>query len=196
MVNYIELIQALTVFFILLVTLYFQYDFKPYIKQQLNFMETEAIVVASITIYCGMYYLSKGIDNYFQVVLFLFILAGNSYFLVYWMYYMSQAAADVLGKYIPVLRYFNKNKEPYSNYVSSCPMVKQGSYIDKDESVQFTLIRKENLKKDVNLLPGVSSMKDILKHSLDQVFEEKFFDPPLPQLITDDENCEGKNAKV
>ena len=55
---------------------------------------------------------------------------------------------------------------------------------------------KENLKKDVNLLPGVSSMKDILKHSLDQVFEEKIIEPALPQLITDDENCEGKNAKV
>ena len=83
MINYIELIQALTVFVILLMTLYFQYDFKPYIKHQLNTMETEAILIASVTIYSGMYYLSKGIGNYFQIILFSFIVIGNSYFLIY-----------------------------------------------------------------------------------------------------------------
>ena len=88
-------VQALTLIIVLVIGLYLQYEFKPFSKHHLNNMETEAIMTATVTIYCGMYYLTQSIGNEFMTILFIIIIIGNSYFLFFWLYYMFQAAIDL-----------------------------------------------------------------------------------------------------
>jgi len=76
-------IQALTVMILLLVCLYIQNENKPYIGAVLNKMEFRAVLVASITIYCGLYYLTGVLDESTKIVLFAIIVFANLYFLYY-----------------------------------------------------------------------------------------------------------------
>ena len=87
---------------------------------------------------------------------------------------MFHAIIDLFGKYFPAIKRFKRNKEPYPDYVSSCPIVKQGTYTDKEDNVQYTLISKKNLEIEKISLPGVCSMKDMLKFNIEQIIEEQY----------------------
>jgi hypothetical protein len=52
-------IQALTVMILLLLALHFQSKMKPYINDELNACELRSILVATLTIYCGLYFLTQ-----------------------------------------------------------------------------------------------------------------------------------------
>ena len=80
------MIQALTVVIVLVLSLYLQYASRPYNSTELNHMEIEALFTATITIYCGLYYLSNGISEEVKLILFLVIVLGNAYFILYWIY--------------------------------------------------------------------------------------------------------------
>jgi hypothetical protein len=95
------LVQALTVMLVLLSFFFLQYIYRPYNTAHLNHMETEALFTATITIYCGLYYLSEQINKEFKMFLFLVIVVGNAYFLIYWFKYMISAVIDLFLKYFP-----------------------------------------------------------------------------------------------
>ena len=77
-------IQALCVLFILIVALYIQDLKRPFASPTLNRMELESILCATITIYCGLFYLSKDLGNTAQLLLFVCILLANGVFLWHW----------------------------------------------------------------------------------------------------------------
>jgi hypothetical protein len=56
-------VQALTVMILLLLALHFQSKLKPYINDELNAMELRSILVATLTIYCGLYFLTGQIGK-------------------------------------------------------------------------------------------------------------------------------------
>ena len=91
-------VQALSLIIVLNCALYLQYEYKPYNKYQLNNMEMEAILTSAITIYCGMFYLTESIGDDFKTILFVIIIMGNGYFLLYWLYYMFRAIIGVFGQ--------------------------------------------------------------------------------------------------
>ncbi|OMJ66506.1 hypothetical protein SteCoe_36623 [Stentor coeruleus] len=142
-----QAIQALTLIIILAITLYLQYEYKPYNKHQLNHMEMEAILTATITIYCGMYYLTQEIGEGFGIALFIIMLCGNMYFVIYWLYFMFQAIIDLLSGFLPFFRKIIGKSDPYPKIIFSEKKIHQGVYKDNEEGVNsFTLIEKSQLK--------------------------------------------------
>jgi hypothetical protein len=76
-------VQALTVMLLLLVSLHMQNSSVPFINSELNGMELRSILVAAVTIYCGLYYLTDNVGETVKLVLFVAMLASNFYFLFY-----------------------------------------------------------------------------------------------------------------
>ena len=137
-------IQALTVVILLLVSLYLQYSIQPYNHSELNHMETEALFTASLTIYCGLYYLTDLSSEAFKLVLFFFILSGNLYFVVYWVYYMFLAIVDFLVKSVPLVKRICKKGDAYEEEFYAEEISKQGTFIDKLEGVRnYTFLTRD-----------------------------------------------------
>ena len=167
-------IQALTLIIILVVGLYLQYEFKPFRKHHLNHMEMEAILTATVTIYCGMYYLTQSIGDIFKTILFIFIIIGNSYFLFYWLYYMCQAVIDLSVKFIPFLKKLKGKREPYLEYVNSEVSLIKGVYKDEEAGIlRYTMIEKEAKKQENITLPGVKFFKDIYVQTIKNLKNKK-----------------------
>jgi hypothetical protein len=76
-------IQALTVILLLLNFLIVQYLTRPYANKQLNEMELRSILVATVTIYCGLFFLTKDLDWSMKVFFFVIMLLINLYFFHY-----------------------------------------------------------------------------------------------------------------
>jgi hypothetical protein len=96
-------IQALTVMIVILVAFNLQLRYMPYENLELNLLETRAIVVAGITIYCGLYFLTNDLSENVKIVLFVLILVSNIYFLVSWVFGISSTFLEKLAKKKPYL---------------------------------------------------------------------------------------------
>ena len=77
-------IQALTVLILLIISLVMQLNFSPYSGKELNTMEVRSILVSTVTIYCGLYYLTGDLDYVSRVIFFIIIVVANIYFLYIW----------------------------------------------------------------------------------------------------------------
>ncbi|OMJ68621.1 hypothetical protein SteCoe_33871 [Stentor coeruleus] len=167
-------IQALTLIIVLITALYMQYEFKPYNKHQLNHMETEAILAATVTIYCGMYYLTQEINEGFSIFLFFLIICGNMYFIVYWAYFMLQAVFDMLSVMIPLFKKLTGKNDPYPLVIMDEKNIHQGVYKDEEEGIyKFTLIEK-NKSDNVKLirLKGIENIDDLYRDVGCRYFEK------------------------
>ena len=156
-------IQALTVTLVLFASLFLQYEFKPFSKYRLNYMETEAILTATITIYCGLYYLdTEDIGDEFQGFLFCFIIIGNAYFLIYWLYYMLYAVLDLLSNQIPFFKKLAGKHDEYPDMVNDEVFVVKGVIRNDEEGImQQTMISRTENKKDFVALKGIYNMPDL-----------------------------------
>ena len=167
-------VQALTLIIVLVIGLYLQYEFKPFSKHHLNNMETEAIMTATVTIYCGMYYLTQSIGNEFMTILFIIIIMGNSYFLFFWLYYMFQAVIDLLAKFVPFLKKLKGKREPYPEYANSEVSLIKGVHRDEEAGIlRYTMIEKEAKKQEKITLPGVKTSKDIFVQTIKNFKKQK-----------------------
>ena len=90
-------VQALTVQVVLLAALFLQYDIAPYTVESLNSMELRAIMVADVTIYCGLYYLTDSLSSAASWFFFLAIVIVNALFLLYWVKAMIRYILLVLA---------------------------------------------------------------------------------------------------
>ena len=66
-------------------------------------MESRSIFVATITIYCGLFYLTEALDEYTKIILFVVIVCANVYFLLYWCTKMFQVCLNMAKKKLPCL---------------------------------------------------------------------------------------------
>lgn len=139
------LVQALTVMLVLLAFFFIQYIYRPYNTAHLNHMETEALFTATITIYCGLYYLSEQINEAFKMFLFLVIVVGNAYFLIYWLKYMISAVIDLFLKYFPRYKEAFKHGDPYEEDFNTSKIMQEGVYInDQDGGVKaYTFFERQ-----------------------------------------------------
>ena len=96
-------LQALTIQVVLLVAFFLQLRVQPYTTPQLNMTETLAILVADVTIYCGLYYLTMQLSNAVSWLLFTLIVATNVVFLIYWVFTLIGSAWEQIAISIPVL---------------------------------------------------------------------------------------------
>ena len=199
-------VQALTLTLVLLVSLFLQYELKPFNKHQLNHMETEAILTAAVTIYCGLYYLADSeIDDAFKGLLFFLMVLGNSYFIAYWLYYMMQSIIDLLCNSVGVLRKITGNKDPYHLVVSDEGFVKKGVLRNDEEGIlTYTMLQKNDIDKKEIKMKNTLSMKDLYRNTLRLILEESRYKEPSLDCETvktlenskdfdDDKGLENKN---
>jgi len=96
-------IQALTVMIVILVAFNLQLRYMPYENLELNMMETRSIVVAGVTIYCGLYFLTNDLSEQVKICLFVLILSANVYFIVSWIFGISNTFLVKIAKSKPYL---------------------------------------------------------------------------------------------
>ena len=130
-------VQALTIMMVMSVSSFVHYRLKPYSSPELNNMEMEALITSTITLYCGLYYLTHDIGSNFQIILFVLILIGNTYFVCYWLYWMTLAFFDILIQYVPRLRYFCRKGDAYEMEYFQEPISRFGSYYEETEGVRL-----------------------------------------------------------
>jgi hypothetical protein len=104
-------------------------------------MELRSIIVASVTIFCGLYYLTGDLGEIAKVLFFLVMLLANLYFLSYFASNLFRALAVKLAKVHPLLRrillqpYLN----PYPGVRAQEPPVSRLSVVISGE-MSYTLV--------------------------------------------------------
>jgi hypothetical protein len=133
-------IQALTLVLILLNFLVLQYLTRPYASVELNQMELRSIFVASVTIFCGLYYLTKDLGENAKVLFFLVMLLANLYFLTYFASNLFRAIAVKLAKLHPLLRRILRQPLPndFPGVRAQELPVSRHSFLNSDE-MSYTL---------------------------------------------------------
>ena len=96
-------VQALTVQVILCAFLLLQLITGPYTLPELNSTEFQAILVANVTIYCGLYYLTDTLSTGSSWFFFVVIVVVNAAFLIYWVFGFLGFIVDKLALAVPWL---------------------------------------------------------------------------------------------
>ena len=96
-------VQALTVQIIIVGFLLLQNEVQPYSLPVLNAMEVRAIIVADLSIYCGLYFLTNNLSTASSWFFFLVIVAANAVFLTYWVWKMLSYFVKAFATSLPVL---------------------------------------------------------------------------------------------
>jgi hypothetical protein len=82
-------------------------------------MEIRAIIVATVTIYCGLYYLTDDLDEPSKILLFVCMVVANVYFLIYWCRKMFGAGIYLAREKLSFLRSVIKAKSIEDGYDDS-----------------------------------------------------------------------------
>ena len=67
-------------------------------------MEVRAIIVATVTIYCGLYYLTNDLAVWGKMTFLALMVLANLYFITFWFYYLFYAGLLVASKFVPFLK--------------------------------------------------------------------------------------------
>mmetsp|Transcript_15445 Transcript_15445/g.2581 ORF Transcript_15445/g.2581 Transcript_15445/m.2581 type:complete len:93 (+) Transcript_15445:806-1084(+) len=67
-------------------------------------MELRGILVAAVTIYCGLYYLTTELSEEIAFGFFVIMVLSNAYFLIYWIVYLIKASLVIVVNSIPAFR--------------------------------------------------------------------------------------------
>lgn len=156
-------VQALTIVIIMIISSYIQNYFKPYNSTELNHMEVEALITATLTLYCGLYYLTNSIGEEFKTVLFVLIVVGNAYFVLLWLYWMTMAIFNIIVQVIPSLRYILKKGDAFDEEFYKEDIVVYGSYFDKNEGTRaYTFLNKETMPNVECKLNEINKLYEII----------------------------------
>jgi hypothetical protein len=96
-------VQALTAMSVLLAAFGLQQKHHPFAMEEMNGLELRAILVASVTIYCGLYYMTSDLDPASQVVMFAIVVTVNAYFVGLWVFRIFHAGLIFLKTKCPWL---------------------------------------------------------------------------------------------
>mmetsp|Transcript_1572 Transcript_1572/g.164 ORF Transcript_1572/g.164 Transcript_1572/m.164 type:complete len:104 (+) Transcript_1572:232-543(+) len=98
-------------------------------------METRGILVATVTIYCGLYYLTGHLGELTKLIFFVIIVASNIYFLIYWIYHFSRVGIALVVVNVPVLNRKFGQKSYFENDDLIEKPLSKGCYLDEDVKV-------------------------------------------------------------
>jgi hypothetical protein len=96
-------VQALTIMAIIAFFAVLQYFIQPYTHFSLNRLEMRAILAAAVTIYCGLYYLSRDLGEAVKIMFFVMMIAINVHFLYYFIIKLTSAVAPMVINVLPFL---------------------------------------------------------------------------------------------
>jgi hypothetical protein len=96
-------VQALSVLAVLLISLFFQLQVRPFLSVQFNRLELKSILVSAVTIYSGLFYQTDSICECYaaievKILLFVVIISSNIYFLMSWTRSIIPMIIDTLRK--------------------------------------------------------------------------------------------------
>lgn len=82
----------------------------------LNQLELKSLMISGVVAYCGMYFISGKLNDNWNSLLFVFIMIGNIWFIVYWLKQFLASKVVVVKKEYEKLKrnvYFNKYSKPF-----------------------------------------------------------------------------------
>ena len=88
-----KLAKGVIVLFITTVSLAYHISERPFIVSKLNQIEYSAILVSTVTIYVGLFYLDDSFGENMKAFFFIIILFTNIRFFLIWFYYVIQLLA-------------------------------------------------------------------------------------------------------
>ena len=132
-------IQGLTIVLVVLIFLFSHHEFQPYNTFKFNHLELQALIIAAVTLYCGLYYTTNDIDSGLQLFLFIIIVAGNIYFCLSWLYWMIKSIIDLIAKSFPVLLCYWKKGDAYDDEFYSEELKIKGTIYDHDEKKRIEI---------------------------------------------------------
>ena len=88
-----KLAKGVLVLLITTVSLAFHVNERPFIVNKLNEIEYSAILVSTVTIYVGLFYLDDSFGNEMKAFFFITIVFTNIKFFLIWFYYVIQLLA-------------------------------------------------------------------------------------------------------
>jgi hypothetical protein len=97
-------IQALSAMLVLVLAVIFQMRENPYVTTVLNTLEQRAIIVAAITVYCGMWFMTGDLGETAKVIMLVVIVTANAYFLLLWSTQICKVCAGLINKLLVALR--------------------------------------------------------------------------------------------
>ena len=171
-ISQIHIIQALNFILLLLISIYLQNNNRPYNSAELNNMEMQALNIAAITIYFGLYYISKSIRTSVQILLFIFIVLGNGYFLLYWLYFMFRAITDILIKFFPRLRLILKRGDVFEEEFNEEKIVQEGvffNHFEREKAYTFMNHKKEIENEQLKYNSIEDAYKDVARRDLEKL---------------------------
>ncbi|CAG9321985.1 unnamed protein product [Blepharisma stoltei] len=157
-------IQALTTLFVLVACLYFHCKIKPYNGDDLNRLEAISISASAITIYCGMYYLTKSLDQFTELLFFIAIISANSYFVIYWGFKAGNAYLTMIVEKIPYLKkkFHTQNYNIMSD--ASFREDKTSRIGESSRELILSSIKRENLNPQGVIFKDFNMMKLFLRN--------------------------------
>jgi hypothetical protein len=135
-------VQGLFILLILILSWQLQYYTEPFDKVKLNSMELRSIFVAAVTIYCGMFYLTKDLDEPSKICLFIVMITANAYFLSIWLIATFFAIFYKFGSKLPLIRKFALTPNHYAD---------ETSFIHDAVSTRVTVFQEEKQASLVSL---------------------------------------------
>jgi hypothetical protein len=94
-------VQALCVMLVLIVSFILQMKKNPYVTPVLNDLELRGILTGTLTIYCGLFFLTSSMESDTKIGLFAVIILANAYFIVYWLIKMCKAGCELFLAWLP-----------------------------------------------------------------------------------------------
>eukprot|EP00361_Fabrea_salina_P007450 CAMPEP_0202436818 /NCGR_PEP_ID=MMETSP1345-20130828/26245_1 /ASSEMBLY_ACC=CAM_ASM_000843 /TAXON_ID=342563 /ORGANISM="Fabrea Fabrea salina" /LENGTH=1731 /DNA_ID=CAMNT_0049050339 /DNA_START=6 /DNA_END=5201 /DNA_ORIENTATION=+ len=164
-------VQALTCLLVLIVFLYMQKVYKPFVVDHLNQLETSAIFTATVTIYCGVYYLTNDLDEYSKILFFVLMLGCNAYFLVFWLKYMLKAGVEALLNAFPRIKNRLKKSDGFPGDFYNEEKMLKGVYREEDRTICTLLPHRSS--QPTETLEGINSMMDLYREAFQHILEEE-----------------------
>jgi hypothetical protein len=152
-------IQALTVILLLLNFLVLQYLTRPYANNELNEMELRSVLVAAVTIYCGLYYLTDDLGEVAKALFFTIMLLTNLYFFYYFLAHLVGSYSAEIAKIHPVLRRILREPlpNPYPEVTLRAPSYARKTILVGDQRTHTLVSPLQRTKPRL----GIKSMKDL-----------------------------------
>jgi hypothetical protein len=150
-------LQALTIQPILLVAFFLQLRVRPYTSAQLNMTETLAILVADVTIYCGLYYLTMQLAYGTSWLLFSLIVAVSIAFLVYWLKTLIRSAWKPITSSFPILNRIFRPDYCYDKDIER--LIDLNSKRNSPELAAFRFTLSDCMRKMLKMKLPLSSLR-------------------------------------
>ena len=175
-------IQAILSLGVLAFFLVIQSKNKPFTFDHMNTLELLGISTATITIYCGIYYLSGDLGEFIKFVLFLCMVTSNLLFTLYWLKYSLKAVLDMLINSSFLLRKLFRRTDTFDKDMYNEQPALRGYTYHEGQKLYTLLKRKE---EEIDTLEEFQSMNDIYLEAFRNFKDEDFsHDQPIENRVS------------